>query len=407
MRPQLQGSETVVAVWLGTPISASTVAQVMGINLVSSIILQIEPMLLAGLAGKGILSLSQVGRVATIELATLAIVMTWSVARLPYTHVRKYCMLAALVALTANFMSAWLTSVPAIYGVRALSGGASGIFLWTIIGIITRSGSPARLNGINISVQCAASLVAATIFSSFVIPHFGAGAGFTILGALGALVFLTTFSLPRTFDPPSLSVEGGGALGKSGWIALLSVFLSMAAVLSIWVYIPSLAVLWGYPDWAARSAVPFGIGMEACGGLAVVLLSRWIGWRRGLTLSLLTLLLIGLALSVEQSPVIYIAVTGGAGFAWMVTMSLQLPFAEFVDPSRRSMAFVSPAQFLGAGVGPAIASAGVHADDVRGALYIAALMLAASLGCMAIAVLRRSPLITPNRKTKSPSLPSE
>lgn len=303
-----------VAAWLGTSISASTVARVMGINLVSSIILQIEPMLLAGLAAKGILSLSQVGRVATIELATLAIVMTWSVARLPYTHVRKYCMLAALVALTANFITAWLTSVPTIYGVRALSGGASGIFLWTIIGIITRSGSPARLNGINISVQCAASLVAATIFSSFVIPHFGAGAGFTILGALGALVFLTTFSLPRTFDPPSLSVEGGGALGKSGWIALLSVFLSMAAVLSIWVYIPSLAVLWGYPDWAARSAVPFGIGMEACGGLAVVLLSRWIGWRRGLTLSLLTVLLIGLALSVEQSPVIYIAATGAASF---------------------------------------------------------------------------------------------
>lgn len=47
---------------------------------------------------------------------------------------------------------------------------------------------------------------------------------------------------------------------------------------------------------------------------------------------------------------------------------------------RRSMSFVSPAQFLGAGVGPAIASAGVHANDVRGALYIAALMLAVSLG---------------------------
>jgi len=386
--------ETAAAAWLGQPIGASTVARIMGINLVSSIILQIEPMLLSGLADSGILSLSQVGRVATIELATMALVMTWSVARLPYANVRKYCMLAAIAALAANFVTAWLTSAGAIYCARALSGGASGIFLWAIIGVITRSGSPARLNGINISVQCAASLVAATFFSTYVIPHFGAGAGFAILGTLGALVFLTTLWLPRTFDPPSLSVEQGRAFGTSGWIALLSVFLSMAAVLSIWVYIPALAVLWGHPDWAVRSAVPFGIGMEACGGLAVVVLSRWIGWRRGLALSLLTLLLIGIGLSLEQSPLIYIVATGGIGFAWMVTMSLQLPFAEYVDPSRRSMSFVSPAQFLGAGVGPAIASAGVHAGDVRGALYIAALMLAASLGCMAIAVLGRAHSIT-------------
>lgn len=392
MRPEPPEGETAATAWLGKPISTPVIARVMGINLLSSVILQIEPMLLAGLADRGIISLGQVGRVATIELATLAVVMTWSVARLPYRNVRKYCALAALVALTANCATAWLTSAPAIYGARALSGGASGIFLWTIIGIITRSGSPARLNGINISVQCAVSLVAATFFSSYVIPHFGAGAGFTILGASGALVFLTTLSLPRTFDPPSLSVEGGGALGKSGWVALLSVFLSMAAVLSIWVYIPPLALLWGYPDWAVRSAVPFGIAMEACGGLAVVLLSRWIDWRGGLSLSLLTVLLIGLALSVEQSPMIYIAATGGVGFAWMFTMSLQLPFAEFVDPSRRSMSFVSPAQFLGAGVGPAIASAGVHANDVRGALYLASLMQVASLGCMAIAVLGRTPI---------------
>ncbi|API59782.1 hypothetical protein BSL82_11030 [Tardibacter chloracetimidivorans] len=196
-------------------------------------------------------------------------------------------------------------------------------------------------------------------------------------------------------------------MAKSGWIALLSVFLSMAAVLSIWVYIPPLAILRGYPEWAVRSAVPFGIGMEACGGLAIVIFSRWIGWRGGLTFSLIALILFGLALSVEQSPMVYLAVTGGVGFAWMFTMSLQLPLAEFADPSRRSMAFVSPAQFLGAGVGPAIASAGVHANDVQGAFYIAALMLAASLGCMAIAVLGRAALATPERKVETPSLPTE
>ncbi len=182
MEPEPPAGETAAAAWLGQPISASNVARIMGINLVSSIILQIEPMLLSGLADSGILSLSQVGRVATIELATMALVMTWSVARLPYRNVRKYCMLAAFAALAANFVTAWLTSAAAIYGARALSGGASGIFLWAIIGVITRSGSPARLNGINISVQCTASLVAATFFSTYVIPHFGAGAGFCHIG---------------------------------------------------------------------------------------------------------------------------------------------------------------------------------------------------------------------------------
>ncbi|WP_158010836.1 hypothetical protein [Tardibacter chloracetimidivorans] len=190
MRSETRQAGAASVAWLGKPISASIVARVMGINLVSSIILQIEPMLLAGFASRGIISLSEIGRVATVELAAMALVTTWSVARLPYTNVRKYSLFAALLALIANVTTAWLTTATAIYSARALSGVASGIFLWVIIGVITRSKSPARLNGINIFVQCASSLVAATLFSNYLIPHYGAGTGFAVLGALGALVFL-------------------------------------------------------------------------------------------------------------------------------------------------------------------------------------------------------------------------
>ncbi len=276
----------------------------------------------------------------------------------------------------ANIVTVTAPSTAAIFAARMAHGCASGIFMWLLIGVSIRSTLPARIKGIYFAVQGGVSLVMAALFGSVVLPRFGANGAFVTLAVFSVIAALGALSLPRVLDPPR------------GWVALLSIMVCQSAVLAMWVHFPPLAEQLGYPDWVKKVSVPFAIGMETAAGVFAAALAARLGWLRTLQTSILALIGLAIVLSLVHSPLIYVAVVGTVGFLWMITAAFQFPFALAMDPSRRTMAFVSPVQLVGAGLGPAIAWLGVIDGDVRGAMMVASGLFVVSLLLMTVLAMR-------------------
>lgn len=386
--------------WIGQPISKATIAKVMGITLVASITIQVGPLILASMAQSGRIAVGEIGKVATAEFATSGLVTLAAVARLSYDRVRWTALTAALLVMTANLLTIVAPNMISLLAIRLCCGAASGILMWVLIGMSVRSTLTARIKGIYFALQGAASLAMAALFGSIVLPRLGADGAYMVLAGLALFAALAAVGLPQLFDPPRLASGASGGLPIRGWVALFAIGLSQAGVLAAWVHIPPLAAQHHFPPATLRFAVPVAIGMQIASGIIAAAIAARIRWQSILWPGLPAIAALALILSVATTPVLYITSAAALGFAWMLVAAFQYPLTLAVDSSRRTMAFVSPVQVIGAGLGPAIASLGVRGTDVQGAFIIAAAMMIAALAVLVATTSRRgmpNPLIGPTQ----------
>jgi DHA1 family inner membrane transport protein len=168
----------------------------MAISLLSTLISATLPLLYNALLIRGQLTSTQIGLAATLELSATGVVAAIGMSRLPPTKLRLTVALAAVVFTLANLSTAQLPAA-GIFVARALSGCASGIFMWLFVGMLARSTLPARLNGLFLALQGGAGMIVLAIFANIILPRFGPQGGFVGLAILSAAAVVASFWLPR------------------------------------------------------------------------------------------------------------------------------------------------------------------------------------------------------------------
>lgn len=367
---------------------------VLYIGVVALLIAGLQPVVLGGLAEAGRLSASGIGLAATAELLTLGLGCGVAAAVLKPTGLRAKLALACVGHALCNLASLWVAD-GALIGLRGVTGLFAGVMLWSTVGMIARSARPERQAGIFVTVQTLAQLLLAALLPRTVMPSWGVDGALAALAAISLTAAAAAFAGPRAFAPLPKAEQGGGRLSGLAWAGLAAVFLYLAFIVAIWVYLEPLAATVGLSPGQAHDAVAAALAMQVVGGLAATLAGERLKASHVLIgAGLLNLGLVA-ALSAHPGGALFFGLVAAFGFLWLFVLPFHTVLLIAIDPSRRAAMQLGAAQLLGSSAGPLAASLLVGDTDVGGAMKLAAACLVAALALIVgvVTVLaRRGPL---------------
>lgn len=371
---------------VGEALSGVQVGAIVLVAVAGALVPALQPLLLGGLEAEHRLTAAQLGQAATFELLGMALSTSFAAAWLPPRHLRSIGAAVGLILLAINLATIWLNGA-AVIGARFIAGAACGIFLWMLVNLLTRARSPAHWTGIYLVAQGLSALALSALYSAVIIPRFGVNGGFACAALVGAVTALASPFLPARFAPLPTAVRTTRMPPLGGCAALASSFLYMAAILSIWIYVPAFAHNAGYSPSTIAFAISAAIGMQIAGGGAAIVLAK-----RAVPVAVLGFggaagAMIALVLAAAPAQSLFVAAIALFGALWMFVIPFQIPFIIEADSTRRSAMLAGGAQLFGYAAGPAVASTLVRGTDVRGAILAGSALFLVS-GALAFAAYR-------------------
>jgi MFS transporter, DHA1 family, inner membrane transport protein len=334
---------------IGTQFSRSACLMTLAIGIISGMVPALQSSLLPQLVVEGTL---------------VAIIM--ANATLKPERLRLIVIVAAVAGLLLDLATARLFGTQ-IALARFAHGLCAGVLVWVWIGLLTRIENPARLMALYITIQAGLLLALSTFFATTLLAWGGAMAGFGALALLYGLMVILAFGVPPRFEP---LIEEGGSIwpDTAGWVGLTVVFLQLAAILALWVYIKPLGQQFGLSDAEAGLTISIALGSQIFAGIAAAAVAG----RARAPLVLFLVAIISAAatvvLGITGSSMVFTLGTVIFAFLWMFAPPFQMPYLIELDPSRRAAMHMATAQLLGIAAGPALASLAVSRSNVRGAL---------------------------------------
>ncbi|WP_408587938.1 hypothetical protein [Novosphingobium sp.] len=364
----------------GGKISRSSLNAALAIGIISGMIPALQGSLLPQLVDDGRLSLSGIGGVATAEAAGTLIAIMLANSFLKPQSIRMIAFFVSICGLLIDFITADLIEGQ-IVAARFVHGICAGVLLWVWIGVLTRIENPTRIIAAYVTGQAILLLALSSFFASYLLPWGGAGAGFAALASLYAVMAGLAFLVPDRLAP---FTQGSASImpNRAGWIGLFIVFLQLAAILGLWIYVKPLGQMIGLDNIATGTAISVALGAQIFAGLGTGLLADRISPRLALTLVGTGSVVAIAALAVAHSPLQFTAAVTAFAFLWMLAPPFQMPYLITLDPSRRAAMHIATAQLVGVTAGPALASMAVNALDARGALLVSGSLYALSVVCI-------------------------
>lgn len=355
-----------------------------GIGVVALLIAGLQPVILGAMEREGRLSAAQIGLAATVELMALGVAAGLAAAFLRPTRIRLKMALTCLLHAGAMAATTLVSGVGVIL-VRAFAGACAGVMLWLAIGVIARSVRPERASGVFVTVQTFAQLVLAAVLPATVMVRGGVNGALACLAVISALAALAALAGPDRFAPLPKSDEGG-RLDARALAGLAAVFLYMAFIVALWVYLEPLAAQAGLTPRESGLAIALALGLQVLGGMTATLVGdrvRPAGMLLGVG-AINALILAVLWSGPGRWP--FVACVAAFGFLWLFALPFQTLLLIRIDPTRRASLQLGAAQLLGSSAGPLAASLVVGEGPVRRALILSAACLA--LGLALISLLR-------------------
>ncbi|HJV43187.1 MFS transporter [Caulobacter sp.] len=353
-----------------------------GVGVVALLIAGLQPVILGAFEREGRLSTAQIGLAATVELMALGLACGLAAALLKPTNVRLKIGLACLLHAAAMLATTLVSGVGVIV-LRAAAGACAGVMLWLAIGAIARASHPERASGVFVTVQTFAQLVLAAALPATVMPHWGVNGALACLAAISLLAALACLAGPDRLAPLPRSDEGG-RLDARSIAGLAAVFLWMAFIVALWVYLEPLAAKAGLSPREAGLAVALALGLQVLGGAAATAVGdRVPPTRMLLAVGTINALILATLWS-GPGRGLFIACVAAFGFLWLFALPFQTLLLIRIDPTRRASMQLGAAQLLGSSAGPLAASLVVGDGPVRRALILSAACLALALGLISL-----------------------
>lgn len=370
---------------LSPPRREVTISQAIGV--VALLIAGLQPVILGALERESRLSTAQIGLAATVELMAIGVACGLAAALLKPTNIRLKMMLVCLLH-AGTMLATTLASGTAVIVARGAAGACAGVMLWLAIGVIARSSRPERAAGVFVTVQTLAQLVLAAALPALVMGRWGVNGALICLATISVLAALAALAGPNSFAALPKS-ESGGRLDARSLFGLAAVFLYMAFIVALWVYLEPLAAQAGLSSREAGMAVALALGLQVLGGAAATV----VGDRAppsGMLLGIGAINAVILAvLWSGPGRGLFIACVAVFGFLWLFALPFQTLLLIRIDPTRRSAMQLGAAQLLGSSAGPLAASLVVGEGPVRRALAVSGLCLALALALISLLASRR------------------
>jgi len=313
------------------------------------------PVILGALARASVLTESQLGWIASVELLAL-MVGSLAVSRVLHQRSIKLVLPAIILALGANLLTGLAHGAPSLFALRALAGFAGGACYAVALARLSAFGDPTK----NASWFTAGVILGGSVLL-VVLPAADARFGLTGVFCTLGLSFLLAAGL-AVFLPDALPVEVEAEASilphaqatRLGWLMMVGVFLYNVGFTSFWAYAERLGQTAQVPHEQIGAALSVSNLISAffCGAGYVV------GRRWGLFKpQILMMALVGLIFATWSTQ------DGAVGF-WIrtvvyfqclaVAVVLQLSLVSSIDRSGRFGALLPAAQGLGQAIGPAI-----------------------------------------------------
>jgi len=373
-----------------SPIAQPLNPAVLYIGVVSLLIAGLQPVILGGLAEEGRLTVSEIGLAATGELLALGAACGLAAAFLKPTNLHAKLAIACIAHALCNLATLWVSD-GALIAVRSLTGLFAGVMLWSTVGMISRSARPEWQAGVFVTVQTLAQLLLAWLLPRTVMPAFGVDGALVVLGVISVTAAVALLGAPKSYPPLPKAPEGRGAMTPLAWSGLAAVFLYMAFIVAIWVYLEPLAASIGLEPRQAHNAVAAALAMQVLGGLAATLIGERLKVSHVLVGAAVLNLGLLAALSQAQNGALFVGLVAVYGFLWLFVLPFHTVLLIRIDPTRRAAMQLGAAQLLGSSAGPLAASLLVGDTNAAGAMTLAAGCLVAALALFIgiVAVLSR------------------
>lgn len=316
--------------------------------------IDIMPSIVAALRSDYGLSATQAGFVAASNGygSTLgALLALFIVPRLPWRPLAAGLLLALIAA---DVGTTFVNGYEALVAVRATHGVIGGLLVGLCYALIARSADARQGFGILFVFHFGFGGLG-VLASTFLAPYMTHGVVFLVLAAFGVLALMVVPLLPA-FEPPQPGPERASAVGRLPARSLLRIgglFLFQAANLGLGAFLVGIGADLGHAASFSGAAVGLGLWAGVPGALAMLVLSRFLGWRPLVPIVLaagFSKALIGLG----QDPALF----AGAIAAVFLTMAMALPYVFALcaegDASGRSAVLAGFASKLGLSTGPAI-----------------------------------------------------
>jgi MFS transporter, DHA1 family, inner membrane transport protein len=336
------------------------------------------------------------GQAASAEALGMIVATAVAGALLSPRNLRVLALLSCLSMIVAN----WTTHILSANGViviRLINGLGSGITMWILVGLLSRTKAPGRMFAYYVTGQCLLSFVLSWFMARFLIPGWGASGGYYCL--LGISI-VSTFLILWMPDHYSANTDSGDATLPTvrGSASLLVTTFFMAGIFSTWVYIMPLSRQAGHAATEINSAISLALALQIVGGAAATSLAdRWSATMTTAGAATLGTASVLLLLYAPQTWALYLS-TCLLAFVWMFSAPFSFPMIMKFDPSGRSAMFVGTAQLAGVALGPTLASATIAGQDYHGVVLASVSAFVASLGLLAFLGVSTAAL-TPRKKT--------
>ena len=360
------------------PPGARQLALGLGVGSVALLMLGLQPLLLGALLGEKRLTIDQLGLSATAELLALGVTTGLLASLCKPARIRAINAGACVALALANGMG-MLTGGFGFVASRALAGIASGFLVWISVVMITRARAPDRVAGVFLTVQTLAQAALAAILPITAMVRWGADGGLGVLGVLALGSAAMSLLLQDRFSPLPKPEASGGALPLAGIVGLSSVFLYLAGVVGLWVFVERLSLDAGASETLTGIAVAAALAAQVTGGTMATFLSGLLPSVPVLAScaigNIAVVWVLGSALGLAPTITAVVAF----GFLWLFAMPFQTRLLIELDPSRRTAMLLSAAQLLGSAVGPIVTSGFATQTTLHGALEADAVLFGLAL----------------------------
>lgn len=347
------------------------------IGVLGSLVVVLQPVLLAPVAAAGRLTVQEMGRTAMLEMLGMAISIAVAGAFFKPRRLRSIILVAVIVSVLANGFTI-IARHEMILLARFINGLSVGVLLWVWTGLLTRVELPARPAAVFLALQSAGALAVSSLFSSVVIPHIGAAGGYACLAGASALAGLLAIAAPSEYRAHAGAEHARIQLPNGrGLAGLLAVALPQAGIMAFWVYVVPFGKEQGLSEGLVNVAVSASLVLQIVGGLSAAVLARLnaksvLYWTQAATIGVL--MLVGLG----AGHLTFVVGLSVFGFLWMFWPAYQMPYLLEVDSSRHAAMYMITAQVLGLSAGPALASLVVRSGNIDPALWVSGGLYAAA-----------------------------
>ncbi len=345
---------------------------------VALLMLGLQPLLLGALLDEHRIDVDQLGFAATAELLALGLTTGLLASFLRPTRIRLINAGACLGLAAANVLSI-ATGGFGFVASRGLAGIAGGVLVWIAIVVITRARAPDRLAGIFLTVQTLAQAALAAVLPLTAMVHWGADGGLAALAGLAILAMAASLVLQDRFSDLPKPAETTGGLPWRGLAGLVSVFLYLAGIVGLWVFVERLGTSAGASAKLAGIAIAAALAAQVTGSSAATFLTGLLPLTPVLAACAIGNIAVVALLGSPIGPVPYVCGVVVFGFLWLFAMPFQTRLLIQLDPTRRTAMLLSAAQLLGSAAGPLVTSAFATDTDLTGALVADGCLFGAAL----------------------------